>query len=470
MNRTVMQYFLSSALAGVLLMAGHPGADAMMLQSCSRSSGAEAVLESGHQSGAQAGKTWRVSTAEELSALRKTLRPGDTVIWKDGTYHNINIKFSGAGAENAPITLKAETPGGVVFTGLSSMSLNGAWLAAEGFRWDELDTSEKKSLMTFSKTSSWCRYSDCMIDGTGSKVSDVDSKWVSLYGDHNTVEHCTFIDKRNMGCLMVVWFEDGKVPAHVIADNYFTRPYTHYDSEGKARNGQESLRIGTSDYSMQDGNCTVTGNWFYRCNGERAEIISNKSCGNAYEGNLFEESDGTLTLRHGNRCLVKGNYFLSGRKPDVGGVRIIGEDHVVEDNIVVGATGTGYKSGICLVRGESDAALNGYWTVKNAVVRNNFLIDCRCGITVNFSGRKTQDSHPENTLFEGNTIVSHKKYMMPVYVVDTPDDEMTWKDNVIYGGKCNGIELEETDVEPQLPDYETVPARIRESAGVRWSL
>ena len=483
----VMKQVILSTFTGVLLItAGHPEADASSLTEPTQptevtqperrtasemtASGTDMTASGTDMtaSGETAGTSYEVSSAEELSALRKKLKAGDTVIWKNGTYRDAGARLYGEGTENAPITLKAETPGGVIFTGASSLSLNGSHLVAEGFCWKELDTSVKSSIMSFSKTSSDCRFSDCMIDGAKSRASETDSKWVSFYGERNIVEHCTFSDKRNMGCLMVVWFEEGKVPGHIIRNNFFSRPYTHYDDKGKARNGQEAIRIGTSDVSMSEGGCLVTGNHFFRCNGERAEIISNKSCGNTYSGNLFEECDGTLTLRHGNRCTVRGNCFISGRKPDSGGIRIIGEDHLVEGNVISGATGTGYKSAICLVRGESEAELSGYWTVKNPVIRDNVLIDCRCGITINCSGRKSQDRHPENALFENNVIVSHKGYMMPVCVIATPDDAMTWKGNVIFGGKCSGISLPAAAQEPELPDYGKEREAIRANAGVRW--
>ena len=271
-----------------------------------------------------------------------------------------------------------------------------------------------------------------------------------------------------MGCLFVVWMEDGIVPAHTIKDNYFTRPYTHYDDAGKARNGQEALRIGTSDFSMNDASCVVTGNHFYRCHGERAEIISNKSCFNVYEGNLFEEGEGSLTLRHGNDCIVRGNYFFGGGKDGVGGVRIIGERHLVEKNVFLQLTGTGYKSALCLVRGESNAALNGYWTVKDAQVKDNLFVDCRCGIVVNYSGRDSQDTPPERVLLAGNTIVSGKSYMIPVQVIDTPAANLTWEENVIYGGTQQGITLDVVKDKPETADYAETLSAIRENAGKRW--
>ena len=413
------------------------------------------------------GTEYTVSSPEELKSLK--LRPGDTIVWKNGTYDAVVIKFKANGTEKAPVTFRAETPGKVVFTGASSMSLSGSHIVAEGFSWTELDTSSKSSVMTLAKGSTHCTFTDCSIDGTGSKVSSTDSKWVSMYGTYNEVSHCNFLNKRNIGCLLVVWMEDGIVPHHVIRDNYFTRPYTHYDENGSAINGQETIRIGTSGYSMSEAGCTVSGNHFYQCHGERAEIVSNKSCGNLYAGNLFEESAGSLTLRHGNRCTVRGNYFISGGKADAGGVRVIGENHTVEDNVFLNLTGSGYRSALCLVRGESDAELSGYWTVKNAAVRGNVFVNCRYGIVVNYSGRDSQDSCPENALFEDNVLFSkNKSSYTPVYVLDTPESEMHWLNNIIYGGKCRGIELSMSDTEPQIKDYTSDMEQIRENAGKRW--
>ncbi len=413
-----------------------------------------------------------VISVSDAASFKKAVSgavPGTVIVWEDGTYDAVALKMTCNGKEGAPVTLKARTPGKVIFTGVSSIQLQGSWLVAEGFCFKGLDTSVKGSVLTFAKGSSHCRISDCKIDGSGSKASTVDTKWVSLYGQHNEISSCTFIDKRNMGCLMVVWMEDGIVPRHIIRNNYFTRPYTHYDDAGKARNGQEALRIGTSDFSMSDACCTVSGNHFQRCNGELAEIISNKSCGNLYEGNLFEEGEGTLTLRHGNNCIVRGNYFLSGGKTEVGGVRIIGEGHLVEKNTFLNLTGTNYKSALCIVKGESEAALNGYWTVKDATVRDNVFVDCRYGLFVNYGTRSTQDSAPQNLKVSGNIFVSSKSYMIPVQVLEgTPASAIFWENNTIWGGSVKGVSLDKTTVKPEVKDDTESMSAVREKAGTKW--
>lgn len=410
-----------------------------------------------------------VSDAASFKAALKTAVPGSEIVWADGEYEGVVLKMIAEGTSGAPITLRAQTPGKVVFKGVSSITLQGSWLVAEGFCFTGLDTSAKGSVLTFAKGSSNCRISNCKIDGKSSRASDVDTKWVSMYGTRNEISHCTFLEKKNMGCLLVVWMEDGVVPEHKIADNYFYRPYTNYDDKGKARNGQESIRIGTSDFSMSKAACTVSGNHFYRCHGERAEIISNKSCFNVYTGNLFEESDGALTLRHGNDCVVQGNYFLSGGKSDVGGVRIIGERHVVEENYFMNLTGTNYKAALCVVKGESAAELNGYWTVKDCLVRNNVFVDCRYGFVINYGGRDTQDSAPRNLTISGNKLISGKSYMIPVTVLEgTPADAVKWDGNIICGGSLKGVSLETVKTAPEYDDPSGAIKNIKENAGIQW--
>lgn len=410
-----------------------------------------------------------VSDAASFKAALKTAVPGSEIVWADGEYEGVVLKMIAEGTSGAPIILRAQTPGKVVFKGVSSITLQGRWLVAEGFCFTGLDTSVKGSVLTFAKGSSNCRISNCKIDGKSSRASDVDTKWVSMYGTRNEISHCTFLEKKNMGCLLVVWMEDGVVPEHKIADNYFYRPYTNYDDKGKARNGQESIRIGTSDFSMSKAACTVSGNHFYRCHGERAEVISNKSCFNVYTGNLFEESDGALTLRHGNDCVVRGNFFLSGGKSDVGGVRIIGERHVVEENYFMNLTGTNYKAALCVVKGESAAELNGYWTVKDCLVRNNVFVDCRYGFVINYGGRDTQDSAPRNLTISGNKLISGKSYMIPVTVLEgTPADAVKWDGNIICGGSLKGVSLETVKTAPEYDDPSGAIKNIKENAGIQW--
>ena len=414
-------------------------------------------------------ETKYVSSAAELQALG-TLEAGEEVVWRDGTYDNQDVRLKGAGTAENPVVLRAETPGGVCFTGTSRLTIEGAYVEASGLWWRDPEPVKGKAVVTLAKGSTHCTLADCAITGDATaEDTETDTKWVSLYGTEHTVSGCTFRDKRNIGCLLVVWLETDIVPRHTIVRNRFERPATLRDAGGKAINGQETIRIGTSDFSMQTAACRVEGCYFYHCHGEQAEIVSNKSCGNSYRGNLFVECQGTLTMRHGNGCTASGNYFRGNGMEGTGGIRLIGEDHVVEANYLEGLAGTGYRSAICLVRGQQSPALNGYWQVKNARVRRNTIVDCKYAFNVNYGSSGSDQVMPVvGTVIEDNIVSLSSASSYAVFCAPTPAPEIEWKDNTIYGGCQSGVSLPVAASAPIVPDMSQAMEAIREGAGCSW--
>nr|ARR75629.1 polysaccharide lyase family 6 protein [uncultured bacterium] len=202
----------------------------------------------------------------------------------------------------------------------------------------------------------------------------IDNKWVSVFGQYNTVTHCLFKDKTNLGATLTVWLTKGQEAHHTISYNYFLR---RHNGPG-ADNGLESIRIGDSKTSFENAHCVVAFNRFEDCDGE-IEIISNKSCHNSYLHNSFVNSNGGLTLRHGNHCLVDGNVFDGGNKPLSYGVRFIGEGHVAVNNYFYqlrGAKAESFRAPVTLVTGLVNTPLNGYFQVKTATVANNIFVNC----------------------------------------------------------------------------------------------
>lgn len=412
-------------------------------------------------------KVVRVSSADEVAALGE-VEAGTEIVWSKGVCADQVVTLKAAGTAENPVVLRAEEPGEVRFTGTSRLVVKGTGVVVRDFWWQNPVAVKGKAVITLDRGSEDCIVEQCAI--TGDKTAeavDIDAKWVSLYGCRHTVRNCTFRDKRNMGTLLVVWMESGIVPGHRILCNRFERPVTLYDDEGKAKNGQETIRIGTSETSMDNARCTVEGNWFYRCHGEQAEIVSNKSCENIYRGNLFEESKGSLTLRHGNRCLVTGNFFLGNGMEGTGGVRIIGEDHTVENNYLEKLRGTGYKTAICLVRGQKDPALSGYWQVKRATVRRNVAVDCRYAFQVNY-GSSTQVMPVVETVIENNVVSLSSASDYAVNCPAEPAADIEWRDNTIYGGRQAGTELPVVSEKPELPRVAGAVENIRRAAGINW--
>lgn len=378
---------------------------------------------------------------ENLSQLTQiSIKPGMTIAIKNGTYHSQNIYFSGNGAEGQPVTLIAEKPGQVKFIGNSSLTLNGSYLKVNGFIWENPE-NKQTFVVKFDKNASFCSLENCAITGFETQEdTENDSKWISIYGTHNSISHCTFNDKRNIGALCVVWLEEGKEAYHHISHNYFSRPVTLYDKGKSPINGQEIIRIGDSSHSLQNAYCLVDSNYFYHCHGEMAEIISNKSCKNTYSDNGFYECKGTLTLRHGNDCLVTGNYFIGNNISQTGGVRIIGENHVVENNRFETLGGEGYKSALCIVRGQENNPLNGYAPVKNAIIRDNIFLDCKLSMHINYKGTSSQSLAPISTQINHNTIIAidSNSYVIK-YESSSPEAEISWNSNNIFGKISNDI-------------------------------
>lgn len=367
----------------------------------------------------------------------KNARPaaGDTLIMQSGIWKDQKITFSGTGTETKPIVLCAETAGEVLLTGSSLLTIDGSWLVVSGIRLNGIYIG-KDHTITFSKSSHDCRLTESAITSYSPTDNTVDTKWISIHGQHNRVDHCWFENKTNSGTLLVVWLENGIVPEHKIDNNYFSYRNPNVDNQGKELNGQEIIRIGDSGSSMQTAACVVENNLFYHCDGE-IETISNKSCGNTYRNNTFMECAGTLTLRHGNGCIVENNTFIGNDKPATGGVRIIGENHLVRDNYMESLAGNNYRAGICLVRGKQNSELNEYFQVKNAQIEGNVLVNCKEALCVNYHS-STDCTMPvigstiaDNILYNDN---EHKSYTL-VNIAKSNGLDVHWTDNRAANGK-----------------------------------
>lgn len=363
----------------------------------------------------------------------------DTIVMKNGIWTNQSIVLKGNGTEVNPIVLIAETEGQVILNGNSSMSFSGKFIEVNGlyFKEGSLSTS---SVIEFRTSSSQfaenSRLTNCCIESYNPADNTVDNKWVSLYGKDNQVDHCSFINKNNSGTLLVVWLTSGVTVNHIISDNYFGYRNSNLDASGSELNGQEIIRIGDSSTSMTTAACIVKNNFFENCNGE-IEVISNKSCGNIYKNNLFFECKGMLTLRHGNNCVVEGNYFFGNGISDTGGVRIIGENHKVYNNYFEKLKGTNYRSAICIVRGKENSALNEYFQVKNALVAFNTFVNCNQAFSINYNSSSSLTLPPIGSVIAHNHIynTSSSNTNVNISTVNLAAMDLSWKNNFMNQGK-----------------------------------
>ncbi len=346
---------------------------------------------------------FRVGDEKAFNEAAKKAVGGDQIILKNGTWKDSILKIKNSGDSDALITIKAETPGKVIFKGDSRISLGGRHLLVEGLWFQNPTGEESIQLRADSKNlGNDCRVTNCAVtnDDTNSKRKE-SSRFLSIYGSGHRIDHCYFAGKMNEGATAVIWLAEGTVASHRIDSNHFG----HRERLGK--NGGETLRIGDSRTSMLVASCVVENNLFEKCDGE-AECISNKSCGNVYRSNHFIGVSGTLTLRHGNDCLVEGNVFLGDGVRGTGGVRIIGEGHVITGNHFQDLSGEDERSAMCFMMGIPDSPANGYFQVKRVKVLKNVFLNCEHNILIGMEGHSKATLPPINTEISGNLIQTNQ--------------------------------------------------------------
>ena len=388
---------------------------------------------------------------------------GDTIVWKNGTWTDQTITLKANGTALNPVVLKAQTPGSVILTGSSHIGFSGNYIEVSGFFFKNGNLNTGSEIVSFrSSTSEFannCRLTNCAIVDCNPADSTINSKWISLYGANNKVDHCSFQNKSNMGTLLVAWLTAGIVPNHLIDQNYFGYRNSNLDSLGAEINGQEIIRLGDSSTSMLTAGIQVTNNFFEHCNGE-IETISNKSCGNYFSNNVFFECQGMLTLRHGNGSTVDGNYFFGNKNSSSGGVRIIGENHKVYNNYFEKLGGTNFRSAICMVRGKLNSLANEYFQVKNALVAFNTMVDCNSSFTINYNSSSTYTMPPIGTVIANNNVYNTSSSNTAITISQTdPTMDVSWNNNMINQGKYSNFTATGTQVisgkDPKLALTET---------------
>ena len=314
-----------------------------------------------------------VRNIEEFDSVVETLQPGDKVVLANGTWTEVELRFKAEGLPDNPIELTAEEPGKVIISGQSNLAFSGSHIIVSGlvFKDGFTPTSEVISFRTSKEElANNSRVTNTVIDNfTNPERHDSDT-WVAIYGKNNQFDHNSLIGKGNRGVTLAVKMttEGSRENNHLIDHNYFgPRPTL-------GSNGGETLRIGTSHFSREYSNTVVRSNYFDRTSGE-LEIISSKSCGNVIRDNVFFESQGTLTMRHGHHTLVENNYFLGNRKPNTGGIRIINEYQTVKNNYLYGLTGYRFRSALVIMNGVPDSPINRYNQVVDSEMNNNIVID-----------------------------------------------------------------------------------------------
>lgn len=372
-----------------------------------------------------AAKQYFVENQQAYHDIAANLVAGDTVVLKDGNWKDFEILLQGKGQQDAPITLTAETKGGVILTGQSNLRLAGQYLVASGLVFKNGYTPSS-AVIAFRRNKDDLAYHSRVTEVVIDNYSNPDKRetdyWVALYGKHNRFDHSHLVGKRNRGVAVAVRLDskESQENHHRIDHNYFGyRPTL-------GSNGGETLRIGTSHYSLTNSFTMVDHNVFEQTNGE-VEIISVKSGKNTLRNNVFYEARGTLTLRHGNGNIIEENIFFGNGVDHTGGIRVINKDQIVRNNYLEGLTGYRFGSGLTVMNGVPDSPVNRYHQVDNAVIANNTFVNVS-HIQLAAGSDAERSAVPVNSVMKNNLIINQTS-SQPFTLFDDVSG-ITFADNV----------------------------------------
>lgn len=380
-----------------------------------------------------------VRDQSEYAHALKQIRAGDNIVLANGEWRDFELTITGKGTRDKPIAVMAEEAGKVFLTGQSSLRIGGEHILITGLVFKD-GYSPRGEVISFRRNNDDIarnsRVTEVVIDHFSKPDRSESDYWVALDGRNNRFDHNHLVGKTNQGVTVAVRLDspESRENDHRIDHNYFgPRPVL-------GSNGGETLRIGTSHYSMYRSGTIVENNVFDRCDGE-VEIISNKSNGNIYRGNLFLRSRGALTLRHGDDNLVERNVFLGHGMDYTGGIRVINRNQTVRGNYMEGLRGTGFSSTLTVMNGVPNSPANRYVQVDNALIERNTVVDSS-RVTLAAGSDTERSAVPVNSMMRRNLFVAQGEGAL--FRIEDDISGIGMQENVVLGptGAAAGLTLE----------------------------
>lgn len=378
-----------------------------------------------------------VSTAEQLEAAITAVGPGDALLIQDGTVTDWRISFRGVGTVTHPITLKAQTPGGVKFTGHARIEISGSYLVVSGFQFENALCVKHASIVEF-RNADHCRLTDCAFVNCGDPESTFTRTANLAYGSrHCRVDHCFMTGTLSMGMGVVVRDSDA---GRGNTDTRFDHNYFR-DIKRRSSNGQEPIQLGQDQtaFGAVSLRTIVEYNLFEHASGD-GEIISNKSADNIIRYNTLRDSQAGIWLRGGQNVLVEGNYCLRTR-----GICVYGNGHTIINNYLEET-----EDGISLHAGQyyagefvSREVSGSYQAASDVLVAHNTIVNAQgAGISL---GRHRAQRHkgvarmllPRRIRFVNNLIAGQTG----ILINNEGSREVEWVSNLAWPGRAAQLGL-----------------------------
>lgn len=336
-----------------------------------------------------------VSSSSALSSAVAAAIPGDHIVLANGNYAALKINSKNGTATN-PIVIRAANRLGAVFNSGQLEFATSSHVIIDGMDW------------TANSTTKFTSSNNCRITRSKFHLAETNSlKWIIIQGansNRNRIDHNEFGPKSQLGNFITIDGDASQVSQYDRIDhNYF------HDIGPRATNEKEAIRMGWSQISMSSAFTTLEYNLFVNCDGD-PEIVSVKSGDNTIRYNTFRTSQGSLSLRHGNRNSVYGNFMFGGGKSGTGGIRVYGQDHKIYNNYLEGLTGSGFDAPLQLDGGDVDTsgALSSHWRVYRAVVAFNTFVNNTYGLEYG----RNYNLAPVDCVIANNVVIGSTNQLM----------------------------------------------------------
>jgi poly(beta-D-mannuronate) lyase len=359
-------------------------------------------------------KVYKVANADEFKKAADVATPGDEIVIANGTYNGWEQIISANGTAIKPVIIRAETAGKVIFNGdvkSTPFKLTGSYIQVSDITFKEcmlLKTDGSNPTLIELKGTKYCRINNCTFTKNVVKTQFTPIVIISGKGEYNRVDNCRFISNVDNQEVQIKITKDD-VPQFTLVDHNLFRDkagvtWANFNGGECVQVGQDPVLLGT-----QVARSIVRNNRFIHCNGE-PEVISNKSSGNNYISNYFEDCHGELVMRGGHDCAIDSNTFKGG----AGGIRVNGTHHTITNNNI-----DGIKTAIRLMYGMAKGKneIGFYIAAADCTIKNNHISNADNGILIgdsknaDWTGKFDVKKYPSRTMQDvapaDNTIIGN---------------------------------------------------------------
>ena len=338
------------------------------------------------------------------------------MVVRNGRYSDWQLVLQHSGSGDAPIVLRAETPGQVVFTGDTRITIDADHVTVRDFTFVDVPGRQDGMQVVRFMNAHHSELRDNLFIRCGSHkfrhIVLIDSG-----SDDNAVSYNKFVASKGQGV---------GIMGHGVPALRNTISYNHFDGtiDDGEDNGQEPIQLGQQGYNEDSYSALVEFNLIENMIGDAdPEMISVKMRGVLIRHNvLLHDGQGgirEIVLRHAADAVVEKNLLIGA------GIRVFGQNHLVRGNQIIGKAGHPVH-GIRVPRWAGT-----YPDTRDVEIVDNVLVDTgRSCISVGQGSDNGVHNQVCNITVHSNKCLSDQGIL---YSLNGPDGTANFEANLAWG-------------------------------------